>query len=196
MAACEPRSWHPEPAFVPIRDRTCGPSRIQKPQPAPASKSPPGSRCPSPFYSSWGWEPGWGCGGFFFSSEGPDLRSEVTVAGRLHHPGSLVGGGVEGFSGGLRPPGNKLLIREPGSGRGTSTAREGSGGGGRAATCAEPGESEVQGQAEAPGGEGQAFIQSHCWLEPRPPNTSQLPGSTSPRANLSAPLRSDPQARA
>lgn len=34
----------------------------------------------------------------------------MTVAGRLHHPGSLVGGGVEGFSGGLRPPGNKLLI--------------------------------------------------------------------------------------
>lgn len=38
------------------------------------------------------------------------MWSEVPVAGRLHHPGSLVGGGVEGFSGGLRPPGNKLLI--------------------------------------------------------------------------------------
>lgn len=39
---------------------------------------------------SWGWEHGWGFWGLFFSAEETGLGSEVEIAGRLHHPGSLM----------------------------------------------------------------------------------------------------------
>lgn len=45
---------------------------------------------------SWGWEHGWGFWGLFFSAEEPGLGSEVVIAGRLHHPGSLMGRGSGG----------------------------------------------------------------------------------------------------
>ena len=61
---------------------------------------------------SWGWEHGRGFWGLFFSAEEPGLGSAVAIAGRLHHPGSLMGRGSGGILWGPWRTWQQFLVSE------------------------------------------------------------------------------------